>query len=128
MSNLHLTLACEDYDLYLRVARRYPIDSHEVTISEYRRYGSSMSDDPARMLAAAIDVLRRQRPFVRGDADLQRSFRTGLAYWQAYYGGPLARQLAAGDRRVTRQWLTRLWTLLRYAPRESRGLLRRAVG
>ena len=37
--------ACEDYDLYLRIARRLPVGAHPQPVAEYRRYGSAMSDD-----------------------------------------------------------------------------------
>lgn len=46
----------EDYDLYLRVARQYPIASHPSIIAEYRRHGQNMSNDYAEQIKA---VLRR---------------------------------------------------------------------
>jgi glycosyltransferase involved in cell wall biosynthesis len=115
--------ACEDYDLYLRIARQYEVGSHAVTIAEYRRYPSTMSDDSARMLTAAITVLRRQQRLVRGDENLERSYRTGLAYWQSYYGAALARELARGPRGSRLGWLRRVMTLLRYAPRQTHAVV-----
>ena len=40
----------EDYDLYLRIARRHPIWSYNAIVAEYRRHGSNMTGDAAVVL------------------------------------------------------------------------------
>lgn len=69
--------ACEDHDIYLKIARRHPIAWHDALVAEYRRHGANMSNDHTRMLAASLDVLRRH------EADAQ----TRPAYRRAYRGG-----------------------------------------
>jgi glycosyltransferase involved in cell wall biosynthesis len=116
---------CEDYDLYLRIARRFPVGSHPALVAEYRRYGTAMSDDPRRMLRAAVGVLRAQARFVRGRPELEAAYAAGLAHWRAYYAEPLAARLrrrwAGGEQRLPA--LRDALTLLRYAPRTFARLL-----
>lgn len=52
---------CEDYDLYLRIARSYPIASHPEIIAEYRWHGHNMSRNTEEMLRAALAVHGRHR-------------------------------------------------------------------
>jgi glycosyltransferase involved in cell wall biosynthesis len=94
--------AAEDYDLYLRIARQYPICSHGAIVAEYRRYGSNMTNDPALMLRSAVTVLRRQRPYVRGDARRAAGYRAGLRSWYGYYGRQLVKEIIA--KAAARQW------------------------
>ena len=37
--------ACEDYDLYLRLSRLYPVASTSAWLAEYRRHGANMSNN-----------------------------------------------------------------------------------
>ena len=48
---------CEDYDLYLRLARKYPIASYPTIVAEYRKHGQDMSNDYVGMLKEALLVL-----------------------------------------------------------------------
>ena len=48
---------CEDYDLYLRIAQRYPISSHGAIVAEYRKHDHNMSADAASMLQTMLAVL-----------------------------------------------------------------------
>jgi hypothetical protein len=57
--------ASEDYDMYLRIARDYPVCNHKKVVAEYRRrHGTNMSGDPARMLSYSVGVLRLQRKHI----------------------------------------------------------------
>ncbi len=110
--------ACEDYDLNLRIARRFPVHCHEHVVADYRRHGSSMSGDLPRMLASAITVMRRQRPHLRDSAEHRAAYQAGVRFWRGYYGDPLRRDLAArlsaGD---WRPGVRELVALARYHPR-----------
>src|SRR3712207_1216450 len=55
-----------DYDLYLRVARKYPVHHHEEVVAEYRRHEANMTRNTALMLKSEVTVLRRQWKYVRG--------------------------------------------------------------
>jgi len=52
----------EDYDLYLRLAQRFPIVDHYTEVSEYRQHAGTLSRDLERMLTHTLLVLRRHRP------------------------------------------------------------------
>lgn len=96
--------AGEDYDLYLRLARCAPVASHDSIVAEYRRHPNAMSRDPARMLLSTLRVQRRQRPFVRGDAALERAWREGMQITRRTFGPPLFARVAEGWRGLRPSW------------------------
>jgi glycosyltransferase involved in cell wall biosynthesis len=52
----------EDYDVYLRLTRSFPIVDHYAEVAEYRQHGGTLSRDAERMLIATLAVLHRHRP------------------------------------------------------------------
>ncbi|MGI9175650.1 MAG: glycosyltransferase [Rhodothermales bacterium] len=109
--------ACEDYDLYLRLARHQRVASHPAVVAEYRRHEAGMSRHPGRMLAASLRVHRAQRKHLATPAHRQ-AYRRGTLGWQTLYGKELGGQIRD---RLTRQGLDvgafrDTSTLLRYAP------------
>ena len=82
--------ACEDYDLYLRIARRWPVLCHAEEVAEYRQHGDNMSGNPALMLTTALAALAKQHGHVRSDRTLLRAWREGRAFYRAFYGKRLA--------------------------------------
>ena len=52
----------EDYDLYLRQTRRFPIVDHYTEVSEYRQHAGTLSRNIEPMLAHTLRVLSRHRP------------------------------------------------------------------
>jgi glycosyltransferase involved in cell wall biosynthesis len=78
--------ASEDYDLYLRVARREPVVCHPEVVAEYRWHGANMSRNSALMLSTTLRVLARQRAHVRGNPAYETAYRGGVAFWQGLYG------------------------------------------
>ncbi len=79
--------ACEDYDLYLRMARCSPIYFHGEMVAEYRRHSGTMSSNAKLMLDMALTVLSAQKKFVKRDDNLLQAYRKGMKFWKAYYGG-----------------------------------------
>ncbi|MDB4442597.1 bifunctional glycosyltransferase/class I SAM-dependent methyltransferase [bacterium] len=77
--------ACEDYELYLRLARVYPVHCHDAVVAEYRTYDSSMSADVAFMLHTALKVLDSQRKYLNNDRRRIEAHRTGVGYWKGLY-------------------------------------------
>jgi glycosyltransferase involved in cell wall biosynthesis len=77
--------ACEDYDLYLRLARRFPVAWAEACIAEYRIHHANMSHDAPMMLEAALKVLRRQETFARKREDWSLAYDEGVAHWRSFY-------------------------------------------
>jgi glycosyltransferase involved in cell wall biosynthesis len=92
--------ASADYDVYLRLTRTAPVAGHGELVAQYRQHGGNMSGDPVMMLDATLRVLRRQRAFVQGDAELRDAYQRGLCQWRAFYGEQLVerfrRRLHAG--------------------------------
>jgi hypothetical protein len=86
--------SCEDHDLYLRMARLYPVRAHAALVAEYRRHGGTLSGQSIDMIEAGLAVLRRQRPLL-ASRDLRRAYRAGLRFTIAKHGFQFARQLGA---------------------------------
>jgi SAM-dependent methyltransferase len=118
--------ACEDYDLYLRIARHHPIACHRELVAAYRQHGENMSGDPGRMLAAALRVLRAQARYVRDDAPRRRALAEGVAGWQSFYGELLVPKVIELSRNGEhRRALLSVMTLLRHAPRPTARIIYR---
>ena len=109
--------ACEDYDLYLRIARRFPICSHEEVVAEYRRHDANMSSNAVLMLGTSVSVLRSQRKHIRGHKQYEEAYKFGLKLWQGKYGDRLVDEVRAYLKE--RDWKGALGSalvLLRYYP------------
>jgi len=110
--------ACEDYDLYLRIARRFPVHCHDEMVAEYRQHDTNMSGDVCLMLRTVLSVLHTQWPYVKGDRRATKAIRTGMLYWKAGYGEDLFIQATSLKLRQNfRQKALMLLTITRYAPR-----------
>jgi hypothetical protein len=119
--------ASEDYDMYLRVARRFPIAAYDAVVAEVRKHGSNMTQDMPRMLRNTLAALGKQRKHARGDAELARAYRRGVAFWKDWYGDRLATQLKVA--RFEQRWsrvVRGLPALVRYLPRGVAEVLWRA--
>jgi len=82
-----------DYDLYLRVARQFPIFCHHQLVVQYRKHGTNMSNDAGLMLASTVAVLKKQLRHVQGNQELRVAYDHGLQYYIHYYGERLIRQI-----------------------------------
>jgi glycosyltransferase involved in cell wall biosynthesis len=75
---------CEDYDVYLRLARRHPIASYPTIIAEYRRHGQNTSNDNVAMLKAGLLVLKLEARIANDPAG-RAAAREGRATLRRYY-------------------------------------------
>jgi hypothetical protein len=109
--------ACEDYDLYLRIARTHPVRCHRTLVAEYRQHNANMSSDAVLMLRTVVNVLRSQEVFVASEKHLRHAFQAGLRAWTGYYGKYLIPQFfqhcLQGDLRSAARILV---ALLQYTP------------
>ena len=87
--------ACEDYEIYLRLAREYPIHCHGHIVADYRQHGANMSRDPEFMLKWVLRAHEAEYPYVTGHPDRERAYTEGDRYLREYYGGQIFRQLRA---------------------------------
>lgn len=75
--------ACEDWDVWLRAAKKYRIIHAPRILTRHRILAGSMSTDPLRMLTNRLAVLKKHvggEPLVEGSSILHR------AYGRAYLG------------------------------------------
>ena len=79
----------EDYELYLRLAQRYPIAVHPETVAEYRQHDENMSNNSAKMLSWILKIHNRQRAAASLDPGLADAWRQGQASWRNYYRAAL---------------------------------------
>lgn len=109
--------ACEDYDLFLRIARLHPIRAHDGVVAQYRQHGANMSRNAGLMLKSSLFVLRSQQKHIRRDKEVLKAYRQGLENWREYYGSRLLKSL--GSSAHDRKWklvIVGVLTLLRYHP------------
>ncbi len=111
--------AGDDYDLYLRIARRFPIYCHDELVTEYRRHGTNTTRDPAVVLDSQLEVLSRQRASVR-DRREKEARRRGIRKTRREHGQALATQIAEDWRRHRRNRALRGLRVL--ARRDPHGL------
>ena len=73
--------ACEDWDVWLRMTKKYRILHAPEILTRHRILAGSMSTDPLRMLTARLAVLKKHigdEPRVSGSSNVHRSY--GRAY------------------------------------------------
>lgn len=109
----------DDYDFYLRIARRHPIHCHNEVVTEYRRHGDNASgNNPTRMLRSVFATLEAQRPDLAGDAALEAALERGCAHWAGIFAPGLPYELRGHLRRGRiGPALDTLALLLRWNPR-----------
>jgi glycosyltransferase involved in cell wall biosynthesis len=88
--------ACEDYDLYLRITRDFPVGCHAEVVASYRQHDQNMSRDPERMLNAVLQVLEAQWSYVRNDSALKEAYLSGIRNWWEYFGDLMLEQFRFG--------------------------------
>jgi glycosyltransferase involved in cell wall biosynthesis len=99
--------ACEDYDVYFRVARQYPVLHHTQRIAAYRLHSTNMSGNIPLMLSKVLAVLKRQQNQLRNSAE-QQAYARGQAVWREYYSIELYRKLTADTKGATQAELLAL--------------------
>ena len=87
-------LACEDYDLYLRIARLFPVAQHDEIVADYRIHGANMSRRHTTMLSCALQVLREQRQNFENQLAFT-AYKTGIISWRNYFGRKILKGLKA---------------------------------
>jgi hypothetical protein len=110
--------ACEDYEHYLRVARRFPIHHHGEAIVECRRHDANMTRTSTLMLTETLKVLSSQREHVKNDERREEAYKLGVRYEQTHWGLPLVDGLR--ENICAREWnraVEGILILLRYYPR-----------
>lgn len=76
--------ACEDYDVYLAIARKYPIVHHSKFIATYYFHATGLSHNYQLMMDAIVTVIKKQESFLRSPQEREAYFE-GLQQWKEYY-------------------------------------------
>ena len=84
---------CEDYDVYFRMAARYPVISHPEVVALYRWHGENMSADHSTMLKWVLRVNSRQRIRTAGNWALEADRLLGRRVWIRYYAQELTAEV-----------------------------------
>jgi GT2 family glycosyltransferase len=108
----------DDYDLYLRIARDFPIYCHEKVIAETRQQNENVSDDNSEpMLISTLAVLRSHQRRVKDGNRYGRPYRTGVRAGRAFYGEQLAKKVRVlAQKRRWKRMIRGVIALLRYYP------------
>ncbi len=76
--------ACEDYDLFLKISRKYPVIHHTKLIAAYYIHDQNMSGNIPKMLESSLAVLNRQKDLLKSNEE-EKYFRNGLESWEKWY-------------------------------------------
>ncbi|MEO7859438.1 MAG: glycosyltransferase [Nitrospirales bacterium] len=109
---------CEDQELYLSIARSYPIYCHHEIIAEYRRHGTQWSQKCDIMLRNSLRVLKRQEEHVKRNAIYREARQSGILFRQRLYEGGLIHQILRDFEEHNWQSAARaLYVFMLYHPR-----------
>lgn len=76
--------ACEDYDLYLNIARKYPVIHHPKFIATYYFHTAGLSHRYKVMMDSIYTVIKKQAPHINSAAE-KSAYTKGLEQWKDYY-------------------------------------------
>lgn len=77
----------EDFDLYLRFSRQFPIFCHNKISLLYRKHESNLSsaNGAVKTLNSLLTLLNREKDIVRTDSKLMKSLKEGKAHWKTKF-------------------------------------------
>ena len=109
----------EDYDLYLRISREFPIYCLNELVFDYRRHeqnASGTTNGPKVSLENILLRLDEQLPYIKGNKDYEAAYRVGKQHWLNHMGpgvvGEMIMHLKAG--RLARASQSLLFLLQHY--------------
>jgi glycosyltransferase involved in cell wall biosynthesis len=108
----------EDQELFLRIARTYPVYCHHEVIAEYRRHGAQVSRKFDIMLKSSLTVLGLQRDHIKQNPMYWEAYKSGIRFRQSLYEGALQQQIVTDIK--GQQWHRvgeALLIFVRYHPR-----------
>lgn len=75
---------CEDYDLYLKIARKHQVFHYTGLIAVYRMHDSNMSANYSNMMKYALLVLSNNEKDIETQTEKDSKNR-GIEFWKIYY-------------------------------------------
>jgi glycosyltransferase involved in cell wall biosynthesis len=79
-------VVCEDYDVYLRLARNHHVASHPAIVAEYRMHNLNISSDQSRMLEVVLSLIKRHSVDLTKEQMI--AAKQGEQNWREYYATP----------------------------------------
>jgi len=107
--------AGEDYDVYMRLARDFPVASYPEVVAEYRKHGQNSSNNAKRMLVCTLKVHARQKAAAAADPELAKAWAVGRSFWTKFYLREIMRERRDGLKILLKKMTPRF--LLRMTPR-----------
>ncbi len=104
--------ASEDYDMYLRITRKYPICHHDKIVAAYRIHSANTSSDIPKMLAGVLTVLEKQKKMLMTPSE-EKAYVSGRRDWIRYYCNEIVNKRHAENKISSTEFLT----LLKHSPR-----------
>ena len=104
--------SCEDYDLYLRISKKYPVFHHSKIIAAYRMHDSNMSSNIPMMLKGVLNVLKKQQVNLKTTSE-KKAYTRGRFNWKEYYCTELYEKLNETKTKASRD---ELLILVKYYP------------
>ncbi len=104
--------ACEDYDLYLNITKRYPVLHHTKKIAAYRLHSFNMSGNVPLMLTTVLEVLERQNTHVTTHEE-KTALLKGHRAWKEYYCNEMYQKYLKDTRPLSKDALS---LLAKYKP------------
>ncbi|PKV62782.1 glycosyltransferase [Pontibacter ramchanderi] len=99
---------CEDYDLYLKITRKYQVYHHQNKIAAYRLHAKNMSSNIPLMLAGALHVLKRQENQLKTMSE-REAYLSGIKAWKEHYCKKLYLELIRSRRTASHSELRLLF-------------------
>jgi glycosyltransferase involved in cell wall biosynthesis len=101
---------CEDYDLFLRISRKYSVLDHALPIAAYRFHDSNTTANTSMMLHSALAVLDRQKNDLR-TIEEEKSLDEGKIAWRKIYSNLVYQKMLgpASDWQYKREDIRLLW-------------------
>jgi glycosyltransferase involved in cell wall biosynthesis len=91
-----------DTEIYLRIARQYPIHCHHTVVAEYRRHDGQHSKKGDLHFESIMATMRSQKPFIKGNRSYEEAYREGVRHYQRAFGDPLGWHMVCAAR--NRDW------------------------
>lgn len=76
----------EDYEMYLRISRAYPIYCHNRVIVEYRLHQGNRSRSAAKGLKALLRILDEQWEHIKENRKYISAYKKGKRQWRKLFG------------------------------------------
>ena len=83
---------CDDAELYMRIAKDYPVYCHDQIVVQHRLHGANTSGNRVMMLKSMNKIYQRHLAYVQGKPELEILCRQGIEFCRKFLAKELKRQ------------------------------------